>query len=119
MKSTCVALFIFGTRPEAIKMAPVVRAFRSDPGFRTLVCVTGQHRAMLDQVLEFFELTPDFDLDLMEPNQTLSSLAGNAISKTAAVIIKRGASRKQIPISSCRCHGCALAEVAKKPEKRD
>ena len=67
-------------------MAPVVRAFRAHPGFRTLVCVTGQHRTMLDQVLSFFDLTPDFDLDLMEPNQTLSRLAGNAIAKTAATI---------------------------------
>ena len=86
MKTQHTALFVFGTRPEAIKMAPVVRAFRAHSGFQTLVCVTGQHRTMLDQVLGFFELTPDFDLDLMEPNQTLSRLAGNAIAKTAAII---------------------------------
>ena len=86
MKTQHTALFVFGTRPEAIKMAPVVRAFRAHSGFQTLVCVTGQHRTMLDQVLGFFELTPDFDLELMEPNQTLSRLAGNAITKTAAII---------------------------------
>ena len=65
-------LFIFGTRPEAIKLCPVVRHLRSRPeDFVTRVCVTAQHRAMLDQVLEAFEVTPDHDLNVMLPRQTL------------------------------------------------
>jgi UDP-N-acetylglucosamine 2-epimerase (non-hydrolysing) len=68
-------LIIFGTRPEAIKMAPLVLAFKKSR-HHVKVCVTAQHRQMLDQVLSFFELTPDYDLDLMSPNQTLNSLSG-------------------------------------------
>ncbi len=64
-------LFIFGTRPEAIKLAPLVREFKSRPGMKVLVCVTAQHREMLDQVLNFFEITPDYDLNIMQSNQTL------------------------------------------------
>lgn len=67
-------LNVFGTRPEAIKMAPVVKALKSNPRFQTRVCVTAQHRQMLDQVLELFEIEPDFDLDLMRSGQTLSAL---------------------------------------------
>lgn len=65
-------LTVFGTRPEAIKMAPVVKAL--DKGFDARVCVTGQHRQMLDQVLAAFEITPDFDLDLMRAGQTLTDV---------------------------------------------
>lgn len=65
-------LVVFGTRPEAIKMAPVVKELRKHPDlFETQVCVTGQHREMLDQVLRIFELTPDFDLNIMKANQDL------------------------------------------------
>ena len=59
--------FVFGTRPEAIKMAPLVLEFKKTVGFETLVCVTGQHREMLDQVLQLFEIKPDFDLTLCKP----------------------------------------------------
>ena len=62
-------LSVFGTRPEAIKMAPVVRALREDSSFESRVCVTAQHRGMLDQVLDFFDIEPDFDLDLMKAGQ--------------------------------------------------
>ncbi len=72
-------LIVFGTRPEAIKMAPVVKAFQSDNNFETNVCVTAQHREMLDQVLDFFNIKPDYDLDLMKPNQNLYSLTGDII----------------------------------------
>ncbi len=73
-------LVVFGTRPEAIKMAPVVKAFKEDNvNFETKVCVTGQHREMLDQVLDFFDIKPDYDLDLMKPNQNLFSLTGDII----------------------------------------
>ena len=72
-------LVIFGTRPEAIKMAPLVKEFQKIEFFETKVCVTAQHREMLDQVLNFFEITPDFDLDLMRPNQNLYTLTSEII----------------------------------------
>jgi UDP-N-acetylglucosamine 2-epimerase (non-hydrolysing) len=71
---------IFGTRPEAIKLAPVILALRSDPEFQCRVCITAQHREMLDQVLEVFEIIPDTDLNLMRSDQTLSSLTASAIT---------------------------------------
>ncbi|QTD37302.1 UDP-N-acetylglucosamine 2-epimerase (non-hydrolyzing) [Polaribacter batillariae] len=73
-------LIIFGTRPEAIKMAPLVNQFLKNHRFETRVCVTGQHREMLDQVLDFFDITPDYDLSLMKPNQNLYNLTGEVIS---------------------------------------
>lgn len=73
-------LIVFGTRPEAIKMAPLVKEFLKDKeNFETRVCVTAQHREMLDQVLAFFEITPDYDLDLMKPNQNLHTLTADII----------------------------------------
>ena len=73
-------LSIFGTRPEAIKMAPVVRSMVNDSAIMSLTCVTGQHRSMLDQVLDLFEIRPDFDLSVMAPNQTLNSLSCKIIA---------------------------------------
>jgi UDP-N-acetylglucosamine 2-epimerase (non-hydrolysing) len=70
MKTLCV----FGTRPEAIKMAPLALALQDDPRFEAKVCVTGQHRQMLDQVLYLFELAPDFDLNIMKPGQDLTDV---------------------------------------------
>jgi UDP-N-acetylglucosamine 2-epimerase (non-hydrolysing) len=72
-------MMVFGTRPEAIKMAPVVRALKESEGLDPLVVVTAQHRAMLDQVLELFEITPDFDLDILRPHQTLSEVTTRAL----------------------------------------
>ena len=68
-------LSVFGTRPEAVKMAPVVRALKETAGIESLVCVTAQHRQMLDQVLDLFEIRPDYDLDLMRDNQSLAELS--------------------------------------------
>lgn len=73
-------LIIFGTRPEAIKMAPLVKEFKKHNEFETRVCVTAQHREMLDQVLDFFQITPDYDLDLMKPNQNLYGLTADIIT---------------------------------------
>lgn len=67
-------LTVFGTRPEAIKMAPLVHALAVDHRFEANVCVTAQHREMLDQVLELFEIVPDYDLDLMKPGQDLTDI---------------------------------------------
>ena len=78
-------MFIFGTRPEAIKMAPLIHAFKNDSRFRTIVCVTGQHREMLDQVLEVFGIAPDVDLQLMRPNQSLGRLTALAIERLDAL----------------------------------
>jgi UDP-N-acetylglucosamine 2-epimerase (non-hydrolysing) len=72
-------LFAFGTRPEAIKMAPVVKALTNEPAFDAKVCVTAQHRQMLDQVLNLFELQPDFDLNLMKSGQDLSDITSNVL----------------------------------------
>ncbi len=72
-------LVVFGTRPEAIKMVPVVEALRQQPSLETRVCVTGQHRGMLDQVLQIFGVTPDHDLDVMLPNQTLATLTSRIL----------------------------------------
>jgi UDP-N-acetylglucosamine 2-epimerase (non-hydrolysing) len=71
---------ILGTRPEAIKLAPVILALRRDPRFSTQVCVTAQHRQMLDQVLEVFDIVPDRDLNLMRPGQTLPDLTCRALT---------------------------------------
>lgn len=74
-------LIVFGTRPEAIKMAPLVKEFQKYvKAFDTKVCVTAQHREMLDQVLSFFEIKPDYDLNLMKPNQTLYQLTADVIT---------------------------------------
>jgi UDP-N-acetylglucosamine 2-epimerase (non-hydrolysing) len=74
-------LTVFGTRPEAIKMAPVIQELAKHPlEIKQVVCVTAQHRQMLDQVLELFNIQPDFDLDLMKPNQSLAQLTASAIA---------------------------------------
>jgi UDP-N-acetylglucosamine 2-epimerase (non-hydrolysing) len=73
-------LLVFGTRPEAIKMAPLVKEFQKDTiNFETKVCVTAQHREMLDQVLELFEIKPDYDLNLMKPGQDLYDITSNVL----------------------------------------
>jgi UDP-N-acetylglucosamine 2-epimerase (non-hydrolysing) len=73
-------LIVFGTRPEAIKMAPVVNALRARPELDARVCVTAQHRQMLDQVLKLFSITPDFDLDLMRAGQDLTDITGRVLA---------------------------------------
>ena len=80
-------LIVFGTRPEAIKMAPLVKAFQEHSNdFETKVCITAQHREMLDQVLSFFEITPDYDLNLMKPNQNLYGLTSDIILNLKSVL---------------------------------
>ena len=80
-------LIIFGTRPEAIKMAPLVKEFlKHSSNFQTKVCITAQHREMLDQVMSFFEITPDYDLDLMKPNQNLYTLTADIITNLKPIL---------------------------------
>lgn len=77
---------VFGTRPEAIKMAPLVRALRESTQLEPVVIATAQHREMLDQVLQIFAIKPDYDLDLMRPNQTLSALTSRLIASLDEVV---------------------------------
>lgn len=79
-------LVVFGTRPEAIKMAPVVARLRGSPGVEVLVCVSAQHRQMLDQVLALFGIEPDFDLDLMRPNQTLAGVTSAVLDGVTRIL---------------------------------
>lgn len=72
-------LFVFGTRPETIKVAPLILKLKKNPKFKVLVCSTGQHREMLKPLLSFFKITPDFDLDLMKPGQTLTALSSRVM----------------------------------------
>lgn len=80
-------LIIFGTRPEAIKMAPLVHEFQKFPNiFETKICLTAQHREMLDQVMDFFELQADYDLNLMKPNQTLNELTSDILLELKPIL---------------------------------
>lgn len=80
-------LFLFGTRPEAIKMAPLIKTFQNSEKFDVKVGVTAQHRQMLDQVLDFFDIQPDYDLNIMRPNQTLHQLTADLISRVTDEIL--------------------------------
>jgi UDP-N-acetylglucosamine 2-epimerase (non-hydrolysing) len=79
-------LTIFGTRPEAVKLAPVIRALQADPDIEPQVCVTAQHRQMLDQVLDVFQITPDVDLNLMRPDQSLAELTASIFTNLDPVL---------------------------------
>lgn len=79
-------LILFGTRPEAIKLAPLVRALRNHPRADCRVCLTAQHREMLDQVLDFFSLTAEYDLDLMTPGQSLAALSARILTRLEPVL---------------------------------
>lgn len=79
-------LTVFGTRPEGIKMAPLVLALQNDSRFESQLCVTGQHREMLDQVLELFELKPDFDLNIMKPGQDLTDVMSTILLRMRQVL---------------------------------
>lgn len=80
---------VFGTRPEAVKMAPLVKALEAHPDIESIVCVTAQHREMLDQVLEVFDVQADVDLDIMEPNQSLGKITTKALTGLEEVLQTR------------------------------
>ena len=86
MALTTKLLVVLGTRPEAIKLAPVIRELRGRPGARTCVCLTGQHRDMVSTILSFFEIDADVNLGLMQPNQSLSGLASRALAGLDEII---------------------------------
>jgi UDP-N-acetylglucosamine 2-epimerase (non-hydrolysing) len=82
-------LFLFGTRPEAIKMAPLVKAFSQDNRFVVRIAITAQHREMLDQVLEFFSIVPDYDLNVMTHNQTLHGLTATLVERITSEVLDK------------------------------
>ncbi len=86
MKTPIRVLSVIGTRPEAVKMAPVVQCLAHTPGIQALTCVTAQHREMLDQVLNLFDIKPDVDLDLMRPNQSLAQITASIITHLDPVL---------------------------------
>lgn len=75
-------MLVFGTRPEAIKMCPLVNELKTRDNIKTIVCVTGQHRQMLDQVLDTFEVVPDYDLSIMKQGQTLFDITTEILKKS-------------------------------------
>lgn len=81
-------MLIFGTRPEAIKMCPLAKELKKEEGFETLVCVTGQHREMLDSVLDTFDITPDYDLQIMKERQDLFDITIGVLERLKAVLMK-------------------------------
>ena len=81
-------MLVFGTRPEAIKMCPLVNELKKHEGIQTLVCVTGQHRQMLDMVLEAFDVVPDYDLSIMKDKQTLFDVTTNILNTIKEVLEK-------------------------------
>ena len=81
-------MLVFGTRPEAIKMAPLVKAIEKDNELECVVAVTAQHREMLDQVLELFKIKPQYDLNLMKDNQTLSDITSGVLKGIEKVVLK-------------------------------
>ena len=79
-------MLVFGTRPEAIKMCPLVNELKKHQSIETIVCVTGQHRQMLDQVLEAFSVVPDYDLSIMKDKQTLFDVTVNILERIKTVL---------------------------------
>ena len=77
---------VFGTRPEAIKMAPLIKELEKSDKIESVVCVTAQHRQMLDQVLEYFKIKPDYDLNIMKQGQTLSMITTSVLNDLGSII---------------------------------
>ncbi len=88
MTESKTILFVFGTRPEAIKFAPLILALKQEPEYNVCVCLTAQHREMVDQVLQFFHIKPDYDLNLMLPNQTLPEISALLLVELQKVLIE-------------------------------
>ena len=99
----------FGTRPEAIKMAPVVEALKSTDGIETIVAVTAQHRQMLDQVLELFDITPDIDLDVMAPDQSLPTLFARIVTGMSEALARTRPDLVLVHGDTSTTLACALA----------
>lgn len=103
-------LLVFGTRPEAIKMAPVIRELRRYPEeFETIVCVTGQHRQMLHQVLRLFDIEPDYNLDIMRPRQSLTEITCRVLEGVGAILTKARPDWVLVQGDTTTCMAAALA----------
>ena len=100
---------IFGTRPDAVKMAPIVLALKADSRFRCIVCVTGQHREMLDQVLPVFNITPDYDLNIMSKSQTLEEITSRAMNGVSGVLSETKPAVALVHGDTTTCFASALA----------
>lgn len=102
-------LSVFGTRPEAIKMAPVVQALEQDPRFTSIVCVTGQHKQMLADVMGVFDLKADIDLELMKDNQTLNDIVAGVVSGLDRVIVETKPDWVLVQGDTASCMAASLA----------
>lgn len=102
-------LSVLGTRPEAVKLAPVIKRLAATPGFETLVCATAQHRHMLDQVLALFGIEPDFDLDLMRPGQDLYDLTARVLTAMKPVMEQARPDMVLVQGDTTTCMAAALA----------
>jgi UDP-N-acetylglucosamine 2-epimerase (non-hydrolysing) len=107
-------LVIFGTRPEAIKLFPVVAALKADPRFAPVVCVSAQHRGMLDQVLDIAGIVPDHDLDLMRPGQTLDGLTAALLTGLGGVMDRVRPARVMVQGDTATAMTGALAAYYRK-----
>jgi len=107
-------LVVFGTRPEAIKLFPVIAALEADPRFAPVVCVSAQHRAMLDQVLAIAGIEPDHDLDLMKPDQTLDGLTAALLTQLGAVMDEERPARVIVQGDTATAMAGALAAYYRK-----
>lgn len=100
---------VVGTRPEAIKMAPVIKKLEQSSLFRSQVCITGQHRQMLDQVLQQFDISPDFDLDIMDENQDLFDITEKILLGLRTILIEAKPDRVLVQGDTTTCFAAALA----------
>jgi UDP-N-acetylglucosamine 2-epimerase (non-hydrolysing) len=107
-------LVVFGTRPEAIKLFPVIHALKREPQFNVTVCVTAQHREMLDQVLEVAQVDPDVDLDLMRPNQTLPDVTARILGTLDAVMAEVAPDRVMVQGDTTTAMAAALSAYYRK-----
>jgi UDP-N-acetylglucosamine 2-epimerase (non-hydrolysing) len=107
-------LFCFGTRPEAIKLAPVIEEFSKRSRFDVRVCVTSQHREMLDQVIDLFGITPDYDLDLMRPDQTLEKLTGAVVASMCEILAEERPDCVIVQGDTTTTFACSLAAYYKR-----
>jgi UDP-N-acetylglucosamine 2-epimerase (non-hydrolysing) len=102
-------LAVIGTRPEAVKMAPIILALQATPGVKIKICVTGQHQALLDQALDFFSIQADFDLNIMAPAQTLNPLLARLVDRIDAVLAEAKPDRVIVQGDTTSALAAALA----------
>ena len=114
MTASHTILVIFGTRPEAIKLFPVVAALKADPRFTPVVCVSAQHRGMLDQVLDIAGIVPEFDLDLMKPDQSLDALTAALLTGLGGVMDRVQPDRVMVQGDTATAMAGALAAYYRK-----